>query len=182
MNEVNLYGRIAKDLPNIEELTNRPLLLLFAVERFVAGEKKTDFLPIKVWGKDAERVCKYKSKGDELLIKAYLKMNSYEKNGEKVFTLEIIAEKVRFVGGSKTDSAKLTELDETKKDVNTQSNIVSEDVIRANKHIDNNSEHADNNSYESKNDGISNDDDDDFWAKLVADSMGADNNPLFGGK
>lgn len=178
MNEVNLYGRIAKDLPNIEELTNRPLVLLFAVDRFVAGEKKTDFLPIKVWGKDAERICKYKSKGDELLIKAYLKMNSYEKNGERIFSLEIISEKVRFVGGSKTDSTKLTEVDESKKDASTESNIVSEDVTRATKSIENKSEYANNNSYESKNDGISNDDD--FWAKLVADSMGENNNPLFG--
>lgn len=103
MNEVRLYGRIAKELPSIEELTNRPLLLILAVDKFVAGEKDVDFIPIKVWGKIAKNICEYKSKGDELIVFARLGVGKYEKDGKKMHILEVTANSVEFIGSKKKD-------------------------------------------------------------------------------
>lgn len=101
MNEVRLYGRIAKDLPNVEELTNKPLLLILAVDKFVAGEKDVDFIPIKVWGKVAKNICEFKSKGDELIVLGRLGVGKYEKNGQKMYVTEVTASSVEFIGSRK---------------------------------------------------------------------------------
>lgn len=103
MNDVRLYGRIAKDLPNIEELTNKPLLLILAVDKFIAGEKDVDFIPIKVWGKLAKNICEYKAKGDELIVLGRLGVGKYEKDGQKMFVLEVTATSVEFIGSRRKD-------------------------------------------------------------------------------
>lgn len=103
MNEVRLYGRIAKDLPNVEELSNKPLLLILAVDKFVAGEKDVDFIPIKVWGKVAKNICEFKSKGDELIVLGRIGIGKYEKNGQKMYVTEVTASSVVFIGSRKKD-------------------------------------------------------------------------------
>ncbi|NMA50093.1 MAG: single-stranded DNA-binding protein [Tissierellia bacterium] len=103
MNEVRLYGRIAMDLPNIEELTNKPLYFALAVDKFIAGEKDVDYIPVKVWGKLAKNICEYKTKGDELIVSGRLGVAKFEKNGQKMHVLEVTANSVTFVGSRKKD-------------------------------------------------------------------------------
>ena len=126
MNEVRLYGRIAKDLPNVEELSNKPLLLVLAVDKFVAGEKDVDFIPIKVWGKVAKNICEFKSKGDELIVLGRIGIGKYEKNGQKMYVTEITASSVEFIGSRKkgvteeqieSANAASSEIEETKYEV-----------------------------------------------------------------
>ncbi len=65
------------------------------------GEKKEEvtFIDITAWGKRAEFIGKYFSKGKPIFIEGYLNKKSWEdKDGKKQYKTEVIAENVQFVG------------------------------------------------------------------------------------
>lgn len=140
MNDLSLTGRIAKDLPNVEELTNRPLMLVLAVDKYVAGQKDVDFIPIKVWGKNAKNICQYKSKGDELLVKGRIGVGKYEKDGNKIYVLEVTANYVEFIGSRKKDVSQ-SQIDQA----NATSHVESETLGELNSIGNNNQTNVQNN-------------------------------------
>lgn len=67
-------------------------------------EKQTDFLNVVAFGKTAEFVNKYFTKGSSIIVVGSIQTRSYEKDGQKRYVTEIIAEEVSFAG-SKNDNA-----------------------------------------------------------------------------
>ncbi len=69
------------------------------------GEKQeeTDWHRISVWGKQAEHCKQYLSKGRQVYIEGRLKTSSYEQDGIKKYSTEIVAQNVQFLG-SKADN------------------------------------------------------------------------------
>jgi single-strand DNA-binding protein len=58
-----------------------------------------DFIPIQVWGAQAENVCKYLSKGRQVAVEAHTQTGSYtDKEGKTVYTIDIVANRVEFLG------------------------------------------------------------------------------------
>ena len=55
-----------------------------------------DFIPVTVWGKNAENCERYLKKGDNVLVEGRISTRSYEANGEKKFVVEVVAETVQF--------------------------------------------------------------------------------------
>ena len=101
MNKVILLGRLVKD-PEVKVTSNGKTFARFTVavnRRYVGSEKHdADFIPCKAWGKTAEFVGKFFGKGDRILIEdGSINTGSYEKNGEKRFTVN----GVRFVDAKK---------------------------------------------------------------------------------
>lgn len=150
MNDVRLYGRIANDLPNVEELSNKPLLLILAVDKFVAGEKDADFIPIKVWGKHAKNLCEYKTKGDELIVYACLRTGMYEKDGIKLYPLECSATHIQFVG-SRRKGVSQNDIDNANEEL---SDLENEDKDSNLDSVDTSKKNLDNNSSEFKDENI----------------------------
>ena len=77
------------------------------------GEKKhTDFLNVTCFGKQAENCEKYLAKGRQVAIEGKIHTDSYEnKDGRKVYTTDIWANNVEFIGGkgeSNTSAPKQT--------------------------------------------------------------------------
>lgn len=99
MNSVVIVGRLARD-PSVKELTNTTVCnLTVAVQREYSKEKEADFLPVKVFGKQAENCGTYLSKGSQVCVKGRIETGSYSKSdGTKVYTTDIVAEKVEFIG------------------------------------------------------------------------------------
>ena len=64
-------------------------------------EKQTDFLNVVAFGKTAEFVCKYFSKGSSIIVVGSIQSRTYEKDGQKRYVTEIIAEEVSFAGSKK---------------------------------------------------------------------------------
>lgn len=63
-------------------------------------EEKTEWSKIVVWGKVAENVNKYLSKGSLVFVEGKLETRAWEdKNGQKRYTTEIVASRIDFVGG-----------------------------------------------------------------------------------
>ena len=68
------------------------------------GDKQTDFPRVQVFGKTAENVCKFCEKGRLIGIEGRIQTGSYEKNGQRVYTTDIYANRVEFLGrGTKSD-------------------------------------------------------------------------------
>jgi len=106
MNKVILVGRLTRD-PDVKTTTSGKTVATFtlAVDRRFKnkdGQKEADFVPIVVWGKQAEIVDQYLSKGSQIGISGRLQVRSYDdKEGQRRYATEVIAEEVNFIGGNK---------------------------------------------------------------------------------
>ena len=107
MNKIILLGRLIKDpeLRTVDTGEKVYTKFIIAVDRnfkSVDGTIKADFIPVILWGKKAEVVCKYLKKGNTISLSGRLRTGSYDdKDGNKKYVAEVIAEDFKFVGGRK---------------------------------------------------------------------------------
>ncbi|MGP1440812.1 MAG: single-stranded DNA-binding protein [Treponema sp.] len=103
MNTVIMIGRLTRDpeLRYIASTGNAVTRFSIAVDRaFVAkdAEVTADFFNIVVWGKRAETCVNYLAKGRMVAVRGRLQNNNYtDKNGNKQYSVEVIAEEVKFI-------------------------------------------------------------------------------------
>ena len=102
MNKVVLIGRLTKD----PELRFTPgsgaavTTLTLAVDKYntKTGQREADFVPVVVWGKQAESTANYMSKGSQMAISGRIQTRSYEaKDGTKRYVTEVVATEVQFL-------------------------------------------------------------------------------------
>ena len=102
MNKVVLIGRLTKDPElrftpgNGTAVTN----FTIAVDRRFSkeGQKEADFIPVVVWGKQAESTANYMSKGKLIGVSGRIQTRNYEaKDGTRRYVTEVIAEEVQFL-------------------------------------------------------------------------------------
>lgn len=105
-NYVQLLGRLGND-PEIKKMDNGKLAKFsIATNDFYRnkeGEKvtDTDWHNVVAWGKTADIIEKYATKGKEVLIKGKLTSRSYEtKEGEKRYVTEVKCDEVVLLGGN----------------------------------------------------------------------------------
>ena len=101
MNSVQLLGRLARD-PEVRYTDGGATIASFtlAVDRKFKQEngETADFISCKAFGKTAEFIEKYFSKGKKLALNGRIQTGSYtNKEGAKVYTTEVIVENVEFV-------------------------------------------------------------------------------------
>ncbi|MHC6181527.1 single-stranded DNA-binding protein [Clostridium sp. JNZ X4-2] len=108
MNKVVLIGRLTKDpeLRFTPGMGKAVTTFTIAVDRRFSkdGQREADFIPIVVWGKQAESTANYMSKGKLIGISGRIQTRSYEaKDGSRKYVTEVIAEEVQFLEwGEKT--------------------------------------------------------------------------------
>lgn len=109
MNKVILMGNLTRD-PEIRYTQGEnPMAVAnftMAVNRKYAreGEDDCDFFNCTAFRKQAEFIEKYFSKGSRMLLTGRVQNNNYtNKNGEKVYSVQIMAEEVEF-GSTKGNS------------------------------------------------------------------------------
>lgn len=69
-------------------------------------QERTEWHRVVVWGKRAEICSKYLNKGRQVFVEGRLQTRSYDdKEGNKRYTTEIIANDVQFLGGGKGEGA-----------------------------------------------------------------------------
>ncbi|RDY22859.1 single-stranded DNA-binding protein [Romboutsia maritimum] len=101
MNHVVLIGRLTRD-PELKYLAGSGTAVAnfaIAVDReFTKDNKKeTDFIDIQVWGKTAENCANYLGKGSMCAVQGSLRIETYEKDGEKRKATKINANRVQFL-------------------------------------------------------------------------------------
>lgn len=105
MNEVILIGRLTKDPELRYTQSQTPVCnMTLAVDRPKSKDRQNngptaDFIRIQVFGKQAENCSKYLSKGRQAAINGSIRTGSYEKDGRKVYTTDVVASRVEFIGG-----------------------------------------------------------------------------------
>ncbi|PKK39851.1 Single-stranded DNA-binding protein [Clostridiaceae bacterium JG1575] len=102
MNKVTLIGRLTKD----PELRYTPgngtavTTLTLAVDRRTNkdGQREADFIPVVIWGKQAESTAQYITKGKLLGVAGRIQVRNYEaKDGTRRYVTEVVAEEVQFL-------------------------------------------------------------------------------------
>ena len=102
MNNVTLLGRLARD-PELRYAGEMAVCsFTLAVDRQVK-DKGADFIKIVVFNRQAENCSKFLTKGKQCAIEGKINTGSYDdKDGKKVYTTDVIANRVEFLG-SKSD-------------------------------------------------------------------------------
>lgn len=106
MNSVHIMGRICKDL-EVKTGASGTEFLSFsvAVNRKFSKEKETDFINCKAFGKTAVNIAKFFTKGSLILIEGRIQTGSYEKDGHRVYTTDVMVDGFHFTGEKKKDDA-----------------------------------------------------------------------------
>ncbi len=112
MNVVILYGRLTRD-PELKYSQGgvANTFATVAVDRGMTKEKRqqaeaagqptADFIGIKAFGKTAEMLANYFRKGNRVALEGRIQTGSYEKGGERVYTTDVIVNRLHFVESAK---------------------------------------------------------------------------------
>ena len=100
MNNVQLVGRLY-NVPEIRYTDGGISIVRFGVacqRRFVKdGQPDADFINCIAFGKTAEFIEKYFTKGQRIGLVGRIQTGSYEKDGTKRYTTDVVVENVEFV-------------------------------------------------------------------------------------
>ena len=61
--------------------------------------EETTFIDVTLWARTAEVASEYLSKGSSVLIEGRLKLDQWEKEGQKFSKLRVVGEKMQMLGG-----------------------------------------------------------------------------------
>jgi single-strand DNA-binding protein len=105
VNKVILVGNLGADPELKYTPSSRPLCNLRIATTEVYKDKsgqrqeKTEWHRVTVWGDQAENCNKYLSKGRSVYIEGKLQTRSYDKEGQKHYATDVVADRVVFLGG-----------------------------------------------------------------------------------
>ena len=107
-NKVILIGNMTAD-PELKQTTSGISVCSFSIavnRRFSKdGEQACDFITIQAWRQQAEFVSKYFKKGKPILVCGQLQTRTWtDKQGDKRYATEVVADEVSFVGNSESTS------------------------------------------------------------------------------
>lgn len=102
MNKVFLIGRLTKDaeikvIPSTQQSVAKFNL---AIDKGKKDGKDlgADFIPCVAFGKTAEVVEKYTKKGSQIAVDGSITTGSYEKDGKKVYTFDVLVSRIELLG------------------------------------------------------------------------------------
>jgi single-strand DNA-binding protein len=101
MNTVNLIGRLVKDgeLKYSQSGTALYRNTLAVNRKFKQND--ADFINLLAFAKTAELMGNNLIKGGQVGIEGHIQTGSYEKDGKKIFTFEVVVDGITFVGKKK---------------------------------------------------------------------------------
>jgi single-strand DNA-binding protein len=102
-NRVILVGNLTRDpelryIPSGTAVSEIGLAVNDRVKKNDQWVDETTFVDVTLWGRTAEVANEYLSKGSNILIEGRLKLDSWEKDGQKRSKLRVVAEKMQMLG------------------------------------------------------------------------------------
>lgn len=140
MNNVVLVGRLARD-PELRTVNtmngaNTTCSFTIAVSRQFSnqnGERDADFINCVIWGKQAENLCKYCTKGSQIGVQGRIQTRNYQNNeGKTVYVTEVNANNITFLSSKgNTNSAPVMSAVNQTGDINhVETNDFNEDPFK----------------------------------------------------
>jgi len=109
-NQVTIAGNLTRDpelrsMPNGQAVTGIGLAIN-ETYKDKSGEKRerVDFVDVEFFARTAEVVCQYCHKGDPILVSGRLRLDQWEKDGQKNSKLKVIGDRMQMLGGRRSDS------------------------------------------------------------------------------
>lgn len=96
MNRFFGIGRISTNL-ELRQTTSGKSVVKFnlAINRYGEG---VDFIPVQVWGIQAENLVQYQQKGNQLAVEGSIRIDSYEDSeGNTRYSTYVLAQNVQFL-------------------------------------------------------------------------------------
>lgn len=106
MNAVNLIGRWTRDhdVSSVGQQNTTLVKNTIAVDHPFKKDSPS-FLRVVMWAKTGELANQYTGKGSQIAVEGHLETGSYDdKDGKKVFTVDVVASRVKFLD-SKNESS-----------------------------------------------------------------------------
>ena len=105
MNKLVLVGRLTRDPETRQAGETTVTRFSIAVDRRYKheGGQSADFPSVVAFGKTAEFIEKYFRKGMKIALEGRLQTGSYEKDGKRIYTTDVIAEAVEFAESKSAD-------------------------------------------------------------------------------
>ena len=104
VNKAIILGHLGRD-PELKYLqSGQPVCKLnIATSRKYTNKnneavEETEWHRVSVWGKQAEHCNNFLTKGRQVYVEGRLRTSSYDKDGQKHYTTEIVADTVQFIG------------------------------------------------------------------------------------
>jgi len=102
-NRVILMGNLTRDVqvrytPGGTAVTDVGMAMN---EKRKQGEEwvdETTFVDVTLWGRTAEVAAEYLSKGSPLFVEGRLKLDTWEKDGQKQYKLKVVGERIQLLG------------------------------------------------------------------------------------
>lgn len=104
INTINLSGHLGQDA-DLRHTSSGMAVLSFSIAnnytKKVNGEyvEKTNWFNCKMFGSRAEKVAEYFRKGTGVSLSGELRQSVYEKNGQKLYSMEVLVDRFIFTGG-----------------------------------------------------------------------------------
>lgn len=103
-NRVVLVGNLTRDpeiryIPSGTAVSEIGLAVNDRVKKNDQWVDETTFVDVTLWARTAEVANEYLSKGSSVLIEGRLKLDTWEKDGQKRSKLKVIGEKMQMLGG-----------------------------------------------------------------------------------
>jgi single-strand DNA-binding protein len=102
LNKALLYGNLTRD-PELRSLPSGMNVVNFSIatnrvfrDRDGKKQEQTDFHNVVVFGRQADTVSQYLKKGSPVFVEGRMQTRSWEKEGQKMYRTEVVADRVQF--------------------------------------------------------------------------------------
>lgn len=102
LNKALLYGNLTRD-PELRSLPSGMNVVNFSIatnrtfkDRDGKKQEQTDFHNVVVFGRQADTVSQYLKKGSAVFVEGRMQTRSWEKEGQKMYRTEVVADRVQF--------------------------------------------------------------------------------------
>ena len=111
INHVVIVGRLTRDLAadekafgyvgNGQARANISIAVNRSKKQGDQWVDESNYFDVTIWGKTAENLKPYLTKGTQICVDGYLKQDRWEKDGQKFSKISIVADNVQLLGGKK---------------------------------------------------------------------------------
>ena len=91
------------------------------------NKEKSDFINCVAFGKRAETIAQYFTKGSLINLEGRIQTGFYEKEGQKIYTFEVVAENFEFPQGNKKENKTNNQVEKKLEDILGDDLIVADD-------------------------------------------------------